>query len=81
VRAYLDVVAPDLASWEEIHQAFLAFLRWKQQQPLPWRGAVGPCRFRFNVKSDLLVRWQRELAELYESMQYLHLHFTSDEPL
>ncbi len=65
VRSYLDIIAPDTASWPEIRGNFLAFVLDTESQPFPWNGVVGRCRFRAGIEDGLAAAWRSELGALY----------------
>jgi len=69
VRAFLDVVAPDEATWTEIRQSFVTFVSATQLQPFPRKGIVGRCLFRIGLDFGLAAHWHREIAELYREVQ------------
>lgn len=73
VHSFLDVVAPDDASWSEIRPAFIAFVSAAQRQPLPWVGVFGRCLFRINMDRDAAQRWSHEIADLYRAAQAVRI--------
>jgi hypothetical protein len=75
VLSYLDIVAPDLATWTEVHNAFVAFLATAQGDPLPWTTVVGDCLVRFGVSQGLVPQWRSEMAALYNILRQLHAAF------
>jgi hypothetical protein len=72
VRSYLDVVAPDGTSFEEIRPALIAFVSRAQAFPMPWEGVVGRCSFRIAMDDDTASEWERELATLIEAIRAVH---------
>ncbi len=67
VRAYLDIIAADDASWPEIRGNFVAYVVESAGKPLPWVRLVGRCRFRTGLDSGLAAAWRIELEKLYEA--------------
>jgi hypothetical protein len=65
VRSYLDIVAPDDLSADELRRRLLAFLKRVQGQPFPWEAVDGPCLFRIGMDAELAkAGWSREVAAL-----------------
>jgi hypothetical protein len=73
VRSYLDIVAPDSASWTEIRQAFMQFVSESQRDALPWIRTLGPCLFRFGSEAGLASRWRTEIADLFRITEAVRL--------
>lgn len=73
VRSYLDIVAPDEATWKEVRMELMAFVGRAQSGPLPWRGTSGRCNFALGVEPSLSSQWIAELAVLYRTAQALRL--------
>lgn len=69
VRSYLDIVALDETTWNEIRQSFTTFVSEAQLGPLPWVGIVGRTYFRIGMERSLAGGWQREIADLYRAAQ------------
>jgi hypothetical protein len=67
VRSYLDIIAPDDVTWQEIYQAFFTFVSSVQRHPFPWADSVGRCYFRVGMEVGLVNGWQREIANLYRA--------------
>ena|SRR5580692_5996987 len=67
VRGYLDIIAPDDASWPEIRGNFVAYVLESAGQPFPWVRLVGRCRFRTGLDSGLAEAWRSELEKLYKA--------------
>ncbi len=73
VRSFLDVIAPDDASWSEIRPAFITFVSAAQRTPLPWAGVFGRCLFRINMDRATASRWSHEIADLYRAVQAVRI--------
>ena len=73
VRSFLDVVAPDDASWSEIRPAFIAFVSAAQRQPMPWVGVFGRCLFRVGMDASVAAQWSHEIAALYRAVQAVRI--------
>jgi hypothetical protein len=71
VRGYLDIVAPDDATWHEIDRGFHSFTSAARRGAFPWEGVVGRCLFRIGFDAGLARTWRRELAELYGALRSL----------
>ena len=69
VRSYLDVVAPDGATWSEIRQELLRFLLDNDNGPMPWSDRAGRCLFRLGMESALAQDWAHEAGLLYDAVK------------
>lgn len=67
VRSYLDIIAPDEVSWQEIRPAFMVFMGQVPRQPLPWAGLVGRCLFRMGMDHGVALTWPQEAAALFNA--------------
>jgi hypothetical protein len=67
VRSYLDIVAPDGATWSEIRQELLRFILDNEEAPMPWSDRIGRCLFRLGMESALARDWTHEARVLYEA--------------
>lgn len=73
VRSYLDIVAPDEATWNEVRAELMTFLGQAQSGSLPWSGSSGRCGFALGVEPSLSRQWLTEFAVLYRTAQALRL--------
>lgn len=64
VRSYLDVIAPDETSTQEIQHAVVPFIGRSRGHSLPWIGTIGRCTFRFGVDPKLHAHWSEEFRQL-----------------
>jgi hypothetical protein len=65
IRSYLDIVAPDEISGEELKRRLLTFLKRVERQPFPWDAVEGACRFRIEMDAQLAsAGWSKEVAAL-----------------
>lgn len=71
VRSYLDVVAPDGTSTEELRRALMQFVGSAQHGQLPWQDVVGQTLFRFGVEFGLASQWRSELVALFQKCEAL----------
>jgi hypothetical protein len=71
VRSYLDIIAPENATWPTIRQSFLEFVGEISAAPFPWAMTLGSMRFVVGMDPDLAQRWQNELAALFAAAQRL----------
>jgi hypothetical protein len=69
VRSYLDVVAPDGATWSEIRQELLSFVLDNEDGPMPWSDRTGRCLFRLGMESALAQKWAQEAQLLYDAVK------------
>jgi hypothetical protein len=67
VRSYIDIVAPDATSHNEIRQSFVTFVAQAQRRRFPWVGIVGRCLFRVEMEAALASQWRQEIARLYRA--------------
>ena len=64
VRSYVDVIAPDETSTQELCNAVVRFIEQSRGHTLPWMASIGRCAFRFGVEGGLHARWPEEFRQL-----------------
>jgi hypothetical protein len=64
VRSYLDVIAPDETTTQELRSAVVLFVDRSRGRTLPWAETIGRCTFRFGVEQALHASWPEEFRQL-----------------
>lgn len=74
VRSYLDVVAPDDASLDEVRRAIAHLHGSIASQPAPsWHHLCGRCRVEFGLEAALSKAWHAEYHWLWSEAERLWL--------